>query len=133
MRQENILMFIKNNYKMKKFTLIQILKLSIQFFLLSILFSACENNKDEYDATGTFEATEIIVPAEANGVIQAFNIEEGQTLDSGRQIGYIDTVQLFLKKKQLEAQIKAMGYKLPNIPAQTAQFKQQAAVTQSHW
>lgn len=132
MRQENILMFIKNNYEMKKITLIQILKLSIQFFLLSILFSACENNKDEYDATGTFEATEIIVSAEANGVIQALNIEEGQTLDSGRQIGYIDTVQLFLKKKQLEAQIKAMGYKLPDILAQTAQFKQQAAVTQSH-
>lgn len=116
---------------MKKITSIQFFKLAIQFFLLSILFSACENNKDNYDATGTFEATETIVSAEANGVIKAFNINEGQTLDSGQQIGYIDSIQLFLKKKQLEAQIKAMGYKLPDIQAQTAQFKQQAAVNQS--
>lgn len=116
---------------MIKITSIKVLKLPITFFLLSVLFSACENNKDNYDATGTFEATETIVSAEANGVIKAFNINEGQTLDSGQQIGYIDSVQLFLKKKQLEAQIKAMGYKLPDIQAQTAQFKQQAAVTQS--
>lgn len=117
---------------MKKSISIQVLALAVAFFLLALLFSSCENNKDEYDATGTFEATETIVSAEANGVIQAFNINEGQTLDSGQQIGYIDTVQLFLKKKQLEAQVKAMGYKLPDIPAQTAQFKQQAEVTQSH-
>jgi HlyD family secretion protein len=98
---------------------------------LSILFSSCKNNKNNYDASGTFEATETIVSAEANGVIDKFNIQEGQTLDSGMYIGYIDTTQLYLKKKQLEAQVKAMGYKLPDISAQTAQFKQQAAVTQS--
>ena len=51
--------------------------------------------------------------------------------DSGGQVGYIDTTQLYLKKKQLEAQVKATGAKLPDIAAQTAQFKQQAAVIQS--
>ena len=122
---------LKRNNKMKKISSVQILKMSIAIFLLPIIFSACKGSKEEYDATGTFEATETIVSAEANGVIKAFNIDEGQTLDSGQQIGYIDSIQLYLKKKQLEAQIKAMGYKLPDIPAQTAQFKQQAAVTQS--
>ena len=76
-------------------------------FLLSLLFSACSNKKNKYDASGTFEATEIMVPAEANGVIEAFNVNEGETLDSGQQIGYIDTTQLYLKKKQLEVTDKS--------------------------
>lgn len=109
----------------------QILIVSIAFFLLSVIFSGCKNNKDEYDASGTFEATETIVSAEANGIIKAFHIEEGQMLDSGQQIGYIDSTQLFLKKKLLEAQIKATGSRLPDISAQTTQFKQQAVVTQT--
>jgi HlyD family secretion protein len=116
---------------MKRRTSIFTFVFAIALCQLSILFSSCKNNKNNYDASGTFEATETIVSAEANGVIDKFNIQEGQTLDSGMYIGYIDTTQLYLKKKQLEAQVKAMGYKLPDISAQTAQFKQQAAVTQS--
>jgi len=116
---------------MKRRTSILTFILTIVLCQFSILFSSCRNNTNNYDASGTFEATETVVSAEANGVIEVFNIEEGQTLDSGIYIGFIDTTQLYLKKKQLEAQVKAMGYKLPDISAQTAQFKQQAAVTQS--
>jgi HlyD family secretion protein len=116
---------------MKKHTLINFV-FAIIFSQLCILFSSCKDNSNGYDASGTFEATETIVSAEANGIIEAFNINEGQTLDSGIIIGYIDTTQLYLQKKQLEAQVKAMGYKLPDISAQTAQFKQQAAVIQSN-
>jgi HlyD family secretion protein len=116
---------------MKRRTSILTFILTIALCQFSILFSSCRNNTNNYDASGTFEATETVVSAEANGVIEAFNIQEGQTLDSGIYIGFIDTTQLYLKKKQLEAQVKAMGYKLPDISAQTAQFKQQAAVTQS--
>ncbi|MGN6533655.1 MAG: HlyD family secretion protein [Ginsengibacter sp.] len=116
---------------MKRDTSILIFVLAIAFCPLCILFSSCRDDKNNYDASGKFEATETIISAEANGVIEAFNVHEGQRLDSGMLIGYIDTTQLYLKKKQLEAQAKAMGYKLPDISAQTAQFKQQAAVTQS--
>ncbi|HSV09872.1 MAG TPA: HlyD family efflux transporter periplasmic adaptor subunit [Hanamia sp.] len=116
---------------MKRRTSILTFILTIALCQFSILFSSCRNNTNNYDASGTFEATETVVSAEANGVIEAFNIQEGQTLDSGIYIGFIDTTQLYLKKKQLEAQVKAMGYKLPDISEQTAQFKQQAAVTQS--
>jgi HlyD family secretion protein len=116
---------------MKRRTSILTFILTIALCQFSILFSSCRNNTNNYDASGTFEATETVVSAEANGVIEAFNIQEGQTLDSGIYIGFIDTTQMYLKKKQLEAQVKAMGYKLPDISAQTAQFKQQAAVTQS--
>ncbi|HZI69079.1 MAG TPA: HlyD family efflux transporter periplasmic adaptor subunit [Hanamia sp.] len=98
---------------------------------LSLFLSACGNRQNNYDASGTFEATEIMVPAQANGIIEAFKVNEGENLDSGIRAGFIDTTQLYLKKKQLEAQVKATGAKLPNIAAQTAQFKQQAAVIQS--
>ena len=40
--------------------------------------SSCGNKRGDYDASGTFEATEVIVSSEANGKIMQFNIEEGQ-------------------------------------------------------
>jgi HlyD family secretion protein len=116
---------------MKKNMICRLLKGILVLCQASLLLAACRDNKNENDASGTFEATETIVPAEADGIIMALSISEGQVLDSGQQIGYIDTVPLFLKKKQLESQIRAMGYKLPDIAARTAPFEQQAAVTQS--
>lgn len=116
---------------MEKRPFIQLMKLSIGIFYVSIIFPACSNQKSDFDASGAFEATETIVSAQGNGVIKSFNINEGESLDSGAPLGYIDTTQLYLKKKQLEAQVKSMGFKLPDINAQTAQFKQQAAISQS--
>jgi HlyD family secretion protein len=99
--------------------------------LLVISLAACNNDKNKYDASGTFETTEIIVAAEANGVIKQLNIEDGQVLKAGQIIGYIDSVQLWLRKKQLEAQIKSVQSKSPDIAAQTSSFSKQKAVIQS--
>ena len=63
--------------------------------------SSCGNKRGDYDASGTFEATEVIVSSEANGKIMQFNIEEGQLLKAGEEVGCIDTLQLYLKKMQL--------------------------------
>ena len=65
--------------------------------------SSCGNKKGDYDASGTFEATEVIVSSEANGKIMQFNIEEGQLLKADEEVGCIDTLQLYLKKMQLLA------------------------------
>lgn len=65
--------------------------------------SSCGNKRGDYDASGTFEATEVIVSSEANGKIMQFNIEEGQLLKAGEEVGCIDTLQLYLKKMQLLA------------------------------
>jgi len=97
----------------------------------AILLASCTGNKKAYDASGTFEAIETIVPAEAAGTIQNFQVEEGQILKQGDLVGYIDSLQIYLKKKQLEAQIKATGTKIPDIPAQTQFYKQQLEVAQS--
>ncbi|MGN6804034.1 MAG: hypothetical protein ACTHJN_19200, partial [Ginsengibacter sp.] len=60
---------------------------------LSLFLSACGNRQNNYDASGTFEATEIMVPAQGNGIIEDFKINEGENLDSGTRVGFIDTTQ----------------------------------------
>jgi len=91
------------------------------FILLTI---ACKNER-AFDASGSFEAVETIISAEANGIIKEFNIEEGQILQPGLFIGYIDSTQLFLKKKQMETQMVALLAKKPNIPVQLSALQEQ--------
>lgn len=95
------------------------------FAIAGLLFSSCNRNNTNFDASGSFEAEETIISAEANGTLKQFNIEEGQQLKAGETIGYIDSVQLYLKKKQLEAQIKAILVKKPNKSAQLAALQEQ--------
>ncbi len=89
------------------------------------LVSSCGKNENEYDASGTFEAEETIVSAESSGRIMELDAEEGQNLDAGITVGYIDSTQLHLKKKQLEAQIKSVLAKRPDISAQIAALQEQ--------
>ena len=86
---------------------------------------SCNKDKDNFDASGSFEAIETIVSAEANGRIERLEIEEGQELEAGRNIGFIDSTQLFLKKKQLEAQIVAILGRKPDIPVQLSALQEQ--------
>jgi HlyD family secretion protein len=94
-------------------------KLSI-ILLLVCTISACDRNKNTADASGTFESNEVIISAEATGVIRQFDIEEGQVLKAGTYIGYIDTVQLYLKKKQLLAQVRSTLSQKPDVNKQLA-------------
>lgn len=98
--------------------------------ILAVATAACSGKENPYDASGTFEAVETIVSAEATGRIMALNLEEGQQLKAGEAVGYIDSLQLSLRKKQLEAQIRATGSRVPDIAAQTNVYKQQIAVSQ---
>jgi HlyD family secretion protein len=85
---------------------------------IATMFTACNDNKVSFDASGSFEAEETIISSEATGTIKRLEIEEGQTLEAGQNIGYIDSLQLYLKKKQLEAQVIAILGKKPNISVQ---------------
>ena len=90
-----------------------------------LALGSCKSDKDTFDASGSFEAIETIISAEANGTIKEFNLEEGDQLAVGQQIGYIDTVQTYLKKRQLEAQVGAGLSRKPNIPVQLSAIKEQ--------
>ena len=65
------------------------------------MVASCGKDKQDYDATGTFEATEITVSAESSGQLKSFNISEGQVLNNGVTVGQIDARQLTLKRNQL--------------------------------
>ncbi|MCY1528971.1 efflux transporter, RND family, MFP subunit [compost metagenome] len=97
---------------------------------IATLLTACKDNKVLFDASGSFEAEETIISSEATGAIKRFNIEEGQTLEAGQTIGYIDSLQLYLKKKQLEAQVIAILGRKPNIPVQLSTLQEQLSTTE---
>lgn len=96
----------------------------IKFIAVNILLlTACNQHKFEHDASGTFEATEIIVSAQATGQIEELNITEGDQLTKGQQLGYIDTVQLYLQKLQLQTTSQAVNSRRPDISVQIASLK----------
>jgi HlyD family secretion protein len=73
--------------------------LGVSIMVLS-LFS-CGKDNGKADGYGNFEATETTISAENNGKLIQFNVDEGNQLKKGQFIGYIDTIQLALKKEQL--------------------------------
>ncbi|PIP55204.1 MAG: HlyD family secretion protein [Bacteroidetes bacterium CG23_combo_of_CG06-09_8_20_14_all_32_9] len=87
------------------------------FIFFSILISCSSDNKLS-DAFGNFEAIEITVSSEVQGKILSLNIEEGTNLDSGIKVGFIDTVNLWLKLKQVESQKSAVQAKVSNVISQ---------------
>ncbi|WP_278705885.1 HlyD family secretion protein [Parabacteroides goldsteinii] len=101
----------------------------LNFVLLFL--AACNRGDGDFDATGTFEATEILVSSEANGKIMELNIEEGDRLDAGALIGYVDSTQLYLKKMQLSAGLRSVDIRKPDIRKQIAALKQQIATART--
>lgn len=93
--------------------------------LATLLSASCTERQQAYDASGTFEAVETIISAEANGAIRALDVEEGQSLTAGQTVGYIDSTQLYLKKRQFQAQINAVLSKKPDIAVQMAALQEQ--------
>ena len=99
--------------------------------LISIFLSSCSGSGAKADAYGNFETDELTVSAETSGKLIQFNVEEGSYIKAGTIVGVIDTTQLHLKKKQLEAGITAISKKLPNEAAQLAVFNERI-ITLNH-
>ena len=95
-------------------------------YLLLLILAGCSRS-ESFDATGTFEATEITVSAEASGRILAFDVNEGDRIAQGQTVGTIDTVQLYLQKMQLERQIASVRSNRPDISKQVTALREQIA------
>ena len=93
---------------------------------------ACGRGGD-FDATGTFEATEVVVSAEAAGRIYSFDAEEGDVVSAGSPIGTIDTVQLYLQKLQLERQRASVRSNRPDISKQASALREQIAKNREYY
>ena len=94
-------------------------------FIALLMITSCGNNQNAFDATGTFEATEVTVSSEASGKILSFDIIEGKDIMSGKQIGVVDTVQLYLTKLQLMQSLSSVKSNRPDIGKQIAAIKEQ--------
>lgn len=114
---------------MKNKSLLLILTITILFF------TSCSNTEKDYDASGSFEAIERTISAEATGKISALHIEEGQLLKAGDTIGSIDISNLVIQSEQIKASIDAIGKKTnnpaPQVNILSAQLKSQKSQTAS--
>jgi len=95
--------------------------------LILLLIVASCNEEAQYDASGSFEAIETMISAEANGKILQLNIEEGQELTAGQVIGYIDSTQFYTRKLQLLQNKKAILSGRPQTHVQTEALRKELA------
>jgi HlyD family secretion protein len=103
-------------------------KIKFLYFLMPIIcLWSCNTNEKDFDASGSFEAVETILSAEANGQILQLNVEEGQQLEAGQKVGYIDSTQLYINKMQLSQNKKAILSAKPQENIQTESLKKQLA------
>ena len=92
-----------------------------------LMLAACGNNEKEFDATGTFEATEITVSAEQSGVLMTCTVNEGDNITQGQEVGLIDTTQIWLKIQQMGATKEVYQSQKPDLEKQIAATRQQLA------
>ncbi|MDO5522821.1 MAG: HlyD family efflux transporter periplasmic adaptor subunit [Bacteroidia bacterium] len=105
------------------------IKFSLIIATLLILVS-CAGNGNDFDATGSFEATEIIVSSQANGKILQLNVQEGQQVQANEIVGQIDSTQLYFQKMNLLSNAQGVRAQRPNIHEQTAAIEQQIQTLQ---
>ena len=97
----------------------------------ALLLTACGTKEKEYDATVTFEATETIISAEQSGTLLSFDINEGDEITRGLEIGLIDTTQTWLRIQQLRATKDVYQSQKPDMAKQIAATRQQLAKAQT--
>lgn len=103
----------------------KITKIIVGTFILGSTIISCNNNGDKADGYGNFEATETTISAENSGKLILFTVEEGITLKKGEQVGLIDTIQLNLKKEQLQVSKNTITSKSKGVLSQINVLKAQ--------
>jgi len=99
-------------------------------FIATTMLCAC-NNEQKFDASGSFEADEVIVSAQQNGQLLSMNVREGDTLTKGDTVGKIDVSNIALQKVQVQATINALSQKTTDPKPQIELVKRQLAVEES--
>ncbi|MDR3008058.1 MAG: HlyD family efflux transporter periplasmic adaptor subunit [Sphingobacterium sp.] len=105
------------------------MKRLIVFVAVLSLLSCKQNNA--YDASGNFEADEVIVSAQQNGILMQYTVEEGKQLKSGDTVGKIDVRSAELQKEQVQASIEALSQKIVNPKDQVELVQRQLVVQEA--
>lgn len=93
--------------------------------LAALTLTACHMDHNDYDASGIFEATEVVVSAKAQGEIMQLMANEGDEVQQGMALGITDTRQLVLRRQQLEQTQLSTDSRRVDVSAQIASLEQQ--------
>lgn len=99
---------------------------------LAFIFVSCSTDKEKFDASGTFEVTEVVVSSEIPGKITVLDIREGDTVSANSIVGKVDASNILLQQEQVEASIGALSEKTADVSPQVKLLENQLAVQQSH-
>ena len=98
---------------------------------ISITMSSCDSNRNAFDASGNFEADEVLVSAQQSGQLIAYSVKEGDRLQEGTVVGQIDVQIPTLQKEQVQASISVLKEKTTSADDQVAVAKKQLSVQQA--
>lgn len=96
-----------------------------------LVLASCSSKDDGFNASGNFEADEVIVAAQQNGQLLSFTPREGDTLGKGAVVGQIDVSGPRLQKEQVQATIQALQEKTTDSGPKAELVEKQLAVQQS--
>lgn len=108
-------------------------KFRFQAIILIAFLAACSSNKNKFDASGTFEAEEVIVSAELSGKILSLQVQEGSTFAKDSIVGFIDARNISLQKEQVEASIASLKEKTSDVSPQVKLLQDQLTVQQTRY
>ena len=86
----------------------------ITFLILAV--TACSGRRKKADAYGSFEASELLISAQAEGQLLDFGVAIGSKIPAGTYIAAVDSTQLLLQREQLESQMNAFWAQYSIIP-----------------
>ncbi len=101
------------------------MKTFLIIFSIITFLTGCRNSKENADAYGNFEATEVLVSAETSGRILQCNIHEGDKIERGDVIAIIDTTMFYLQRAEIDASVAGILTRITSINAQNKVLEQQ--------
>lgn len=87
--------------------------------------TSCNGGKEKSDAYGNFEAVEVVVSSEVNGLITSASVVEGNEVGVGQVLCTIDSLQNRLRIDQMQGMKEATQSKVGTIEAQIAVLQAQ--------
>lgn len=100
-------------------------------YFLAVITVSCGNGRMKSDASGTFEANEVIVSSELPGKLLSFSAEEGRVVPKDTIVGTVDAINLSLQKDQVAASIDALSQRTSDVNPQVKLLQDQLIVQES--
>lgn len=95
------------------------MKRIVLFSLSLLMLNACSSGEAEFQATGNFEADEILISAQTAGELVMLKADEGEALKKGGLVALVDTAALHLQRKLIRSQINAAYARRLSVAQQT--------------